>query len=162
MTEDVDKIDFKFMIYRFRRDWKVILVSALAVVAIPIVLCVAWFVEGDVEALIAMPLWLLLMAGVLLRTPRYFYIDKEVIIVKFFLGSKVLEGIRSVRPIGKAELKRCARTFGNGGLMGYTGHFRSKELGDFQMLAVRKDELALVTLDSGKQYVINYPGELLK
>ena len=162
MTEDVDKIDFKIMIYKFRRDWKVILVSALAVVAILIVLCVAWFVEGDVEALIAMPLWLLLMAGVLLRTPRYFYIDKDVIIVKFFLGSKVLEGIRSVRPIGKAELKRCARTFGNGGLMGYTGHFRSKELGDFQMLAVRKDELALVTLDSGKQYVINYPGELLE
>jgi hypothetical protein len=161
MTEDVDKIDFKIMIYKFRRDWKVILVSALAVVAILIVLCVAWFVEGDVEALIAMPLWLLLMAGVILRTPRYFYIEKNLIIVKFFLGSKVLEGIRSVRPIGKAELKRCARTFGNGGLMGYTGHFRSKELGDFQMLAVRKDELALVTLDSGKQYVINYPRELL-
>jgi hypothetical protein len=123
---------------------------------------VAWFVEGDEEALIAMSLWLLLMAGVILRTPRYFYIDKDVIIVKFFLGSKVLEGIRSVRPVGKAELKRCARTFGNGGLMGYTGYFRSKELGDFQMLAVNKDELALVTLENGKQYVINYPQELLK
>ena len=150
------------MIYRFRRDWKVILVSALAVVAIPFVLCVAWFMEGGVEALIALPIWFVVMAAVILRTPRYFYIEKDLIIVKFFLGSKVLEGIRSVRPVGKAELKRCARTFGNGGLMGYTGHFRSKELGDFQMLAVRKDELALVTLDSGKQYVINYPGELLK
>jgi hypothetical protein len=149
------------MIYKFRRDWKVILVSALAVVAIPIVLCVAWFVEGDVEALIAMPLWLLLMAGVLLRTPRYFYIEKNLIIVKFFLGSKVLEGIRSVRPVGKAELKRCARTFGNGGMMGYTGYFRSAELGNFQMLAVSKEELALVTLENGKQYVINYPSELL-
>ena len=108
-----------------------------------------------------MPLWLLLMAGVILRTPRYFYIDKDVIIVKFFLGSKVLEGIRSVRPVGKAELKRCARTFGNGGMMGYTGYFRSAELGNFQMLAISKEELALVTLENGKQYVINYPGELL-
>lgn len=150
------------MIYRFRRDWKVILVSALAVVAIPIVLCVAWFVEDDVEALFAMPLWLLLMAGIILRTPRHFYIEKDLIIVKFFLGSKVLEGIRSVRSIGETELKRCARTFGNGGLMGYTGYFRSKELGKFQMLAVNKDELALVTLENGKQYVINYPQELLK
>ena len=150
------------MIYRFRRDWKVILVSVLAVVAIPIVLCVAWFVEGDVEALFAMPLWLLLMAGVLLRTPRYYHIEEQRIVVQFFVGSKVLEGIRSVRPIGETELKRCARTFGNGGLMGYTGHFRSKELGDFQMLAVNKDELALVTLENGKQYVINYPEELLK
>ena len=149
------------MVYRFRRDWKVIVTSVLAIVAVPIVLGVAWYVEGGVEALIALPIWFVVMAAVILRTPRHFYIDKDVIIVKFFLGSKVLEGIRSVRPIGKAELKRCARTFGNGGLMGYTGHFRSKELGDFQMLAVRKDELALVTLDSGKQYVINYPGELL-
>ena len=150
------------MVYRFRRDWKVIVTSVLAIVAVPIVLGVAWYVEGGVEALIALPIWFVVMAAVILRTPRYFYIDKDVIIVKFFLGSKVLEGIRSVRPIGKAELKRCARTFGNGGLMGYTGHFRSKELGDFQMLAVRKDELALVTLENGKQYVINYPEELLE
>ena len=149
------------MIYRFRRDWKVILVSVLVIVAVPIVLGVAWYVEGGVEALIALPIWFVVMVAVILRTPRYFYIEKDLIIVKFFLGSKVLEGIRSVRPVGKAELKRCARTFGNGGMMGYTGYFRSAELGNFQMLAVRKDELALVTLDSGKQYVINYPGELL-
>ena len=149
------------MIYRFRRDWKVILVSALAVVAIPFVLCVAWFMEGGVEALIALPIWFVVMAAVILRTPRYFYIEKDLIIVKFFLGSKVLEGIRSVRPVGKAELKRCARTFGNGGMMGYTGYFRSAELGNFQMLAVSKEELALVTLENGKQYVINYPSELL-
>ena len=150
------------MVYRFRRDWKVIVTSVLAIVAVPIVLGVAWYVEGGVEALIALPIWFVVMAAVILRTPRYFYIEKDLIIVKFFLGSKVLEGIRSVRPVGKAELKRCARTFGNGGLMGYTGYFRSAELGNFQMLAVRKDELALVTLENGKQYVINYPRELLK
>ena len=149
------------MIYRFRRDWKVILVSLLSIVVIPIVLCVAWYVEGDVEALYALPIWLVVMAAVILRTPHYFYIEKDLIIVKFFLGRKVLEGVRSIRPIEGMDLKRCTRTFGNGGLMGYTGHFRSKELGDFQMLAVRKDELALVTLNNGKQYVINYPQELL-
>ena len=162
MTEDVDKIDFKIMIYKFRRDWKVIFVSALAVVAIPIVLCVAWFVEGDEEALIAMPLWLLLMAGVILRTPNYFYIEKDLIIVKFFLGKKVLDDIHSIRPIEDADLKGIVRSIGNGGLMGYTGYFRSKELGDFQMLAVNKHELALVTLNNGKQYVINYPHELFE
>lgn len=150
------------MIYRFRRDWKVILTSVLAIVAIPIVLCVAWYVEGDVEALYALPFWLLLMVGIILRTPHYFYIEKDLIIVKFFLGRKVLDDIRSIRPIGSADLKCCVRSFGNGGLMGYTGYFRSKVLGDFQMLAVRKDELALVTLNSGKQYVINYPSELLE
>ena len=149
------------MIYRFRRDWLVVLLT-LVVVAITIyVMFDVYFMKDDMVDRIVAPIVFAVIYTLALRTPRYFYIEKDLIIVKFFLGSKVLEGIRSVRPIGKAELKRCARTFGNGGLMGYTGYFRSKELGDFQMLAVRKDELALVTLDSGKQYVINYPGELL-
>ena len=149
------------MIYRFRRDLRVILTSVLTMVVIPIVLCVIWFVEGDVKALIALPLWLLMMVGVILRTPRYFCIEKERIIVKLFLGSKVLQGIRSIRPIDSFALKGGIRLFGNGGLMGYTGYFRKCELGNFQMLAVSKRELALVTLDNGKQYVINYPHELL-
>lgn len=161
MTEDVDKIDFKIMIYKFRRDWKVILVSVLAIVGIPIVLCVAWLVEGDVEALYAMPFWCLLMTGVILRTPHYFYVEKDLIIVKFFLGRKVLENVQSVRPILKGELKGTKRSFGNGGLMGYTGHFENIYIGKFQMYAVNKNELALVTLENGKQYVINYPRELL-
>lgn len=51
---------------------------------------------------------------------------------------------------------------GNGGLMGYTGHFENMYIGKFQMYAVNKKELALVTLNNGTQYVINYPQELLK
>ena len=150
------------MIYRFRRDLKVIILSALTIVSIPIVLCFAWFVEGDVEALIALPLWIVLMTAVILRTPRYFYIEKDLIIVKLFLGSKVLDNVRSVRPILKGELKGTRRSFGNGGLMGYTGYFKNVYIGSFQMYAVNKDELALVTLANGKQYVINYPYELLE
>ena len=149
------------MIYRFRRDLRVILTSVLTMVLIPIVLCVIWFVEGDVKALIALPIWLLLMVGVILRTPRYFLIEHDRIVVQFFLGSKALEGIRSIRPIDSFALKGGVRLFGNGGLMGYTGYYRKRGLGNFQMLAVNRRELALVTLNNGKQYVINYPKELL-
>ena len=46
--------------------------------------------------------------------------------------------------------------------MGYTGYFESMYIGKFQMYAVNKKELALVTLANGKQYVINYPQELLE
>lgn len=133
----------------------------MTIVAIPIILGLAWYEERDVEALFAMPIWLVVMAVVMLRTPYYYYIEKDIIIVKFFLGRKVLEGICSIRPIASVDLKHCARSFGNGGLMGYTGCYRSKELGSFQMLAVNKHELALVTLHNGKKYVINYPRELL-
>ena len=150
------------MIYKFRRDWQVILTSVLVVVGIPVILCVDWFVEGDVKALYALPLWLIVMAVVILRTPHYFYIEKDRIVVKLFIGSKVLEDIQSVRPILKGELKGTRRSFGNGGLMGYTGYFNNMYIGSFQMYAVNKNELALVTLANGKQYVINYPQELLK
>ena len=137
------------MIYKFRRDWKVILVSVLSVVVLPIILLVSWFVEGDVEALYALPLWLIVMTLVILRTPRYFYIEKDRIVVKFFIGCKVLEDIQSVRPILKGELKGTSRNFGNGGLMGYTGYFKNMYIGSFQMYAVNKEELALVSLANG-------------
>ena len=150
------------MIYKFRRDLKVILTSVLVVVGIPIILCVDWFVEGDVKALYALPLWLIVMAVIILRTPHYFYIEKDRIVVKLFLGSKVLEDIQSVRPILKGELKGTIKNWGNGGLMGYTGYFESFYIGKYQMYAVNKKELALVTLNNGAQYVINYPQELLK
>ena len=35
-------------------------------------------------------------------------------------------------------------------------------IGKYQMYAVNKKELALVTLSNGAQYVINYPHELLE
>ena len=60
------------MVYKFRRDLKVILTSVLLVVGIPVILCVDWFVEGDVKALYALPLWLIVMVVVILRTPHYF------------------------------------------------------------------------------------------
>ena len=74
----------------------------------------------------------------------------------------MLEDVSAVRPILKGELKGTIKSWGNGGLMGYTGYFESMYIGKFQMYAVNKKELALVTLANGKQYVINYPQELLE
>ena len=83
-------------------------------------------------------------------------------IEKHFGSTKVLEDVSAVRPILKGELKGTIRSWGNGGLMGYTGHFENRYIGKFQMYAVNKKELALVTLANGKQYVINYPQELFE
>ena len=136
---------------------------AVAVVLLTLyILYDVYFVEGDMADRIVLPIVLAIIYFFMLRTPRYFYIEKDLIIVKFFLGSKVLEGISSVRPILKGELKGKIKTWGNGGAMGYTGSFENIHIGKFQMYAVNKDELALVTLNNGKQYVINYPSELLE
>lgn len=150
------------MIYKFRRDWKVITLTVIVILIILYVLYDVYFVKEDTADRIAAPIVFALLGFLMLRTPRYFYIEKDLIIIKFFLGSKVLEGISSVRPILKGELKGTGKDWGNGGLMGYTGYYESRYLGKFQMYAVNKNELALVTLNNGKQYVINYPHELLE
>ena len=150
------------MIYRFRRDWKVV-VMTIAVVLLTInVIYDVYFVEGDMADRIVTPIVFVVIWLLALRTPRYFYIEKDRIVVQFFIGCKVLDEIQSVRPILKGELKGKIKTWGNGGLMGYTGHFENMYIGKFQMYAVNKKELALVTLNNGEQYVINYPQELLK
>ena len=150
------------MIYRFRRDWQVIAMTIAVVLLTVYVFYDVYFVDGDMADRIVAPITFAVIWFFALRTPRYFYIEKDLIIIKFFLGSKVLEDIQSVRPILKGELKGTSRSFGNGGLMGYTGHFENMYIGKFQMYAVNKKELALVTLNNGKQYVINYPQEMLK
>ena len=150
------------MIYKFRRDWIVIAVTVAVVLLTLSVSYLVYFVEGDMVSRIMVPIVFAVIYILALRTPRYFYIEKDLIIVKFFLGSKVLEEVSAVRPILKGELKGTIKSWGNGGLMGYTGHFENRYIGKFQMYAVNKKELALVTLANGKQYVINYPQELLE
>ena len=150
------------MIYKFRRDWIVIAVTVAVVLLTLSVSYLVYFVEGDMVDRIMVPIVFAVIYILALRTPRYFYIEKDLIIVKFFLGSKVLEEVSAVRPILKGELKGTIKSWGNGGLMGYTGHFENRYIGKFQMYAVNKKELALVTLANGKQYVINYPQELLE
>ena len=150
------------MIYKFRRDWIVIAVTVAVVLLTLSVSYLVYFVEGDMVDRIVVPIVFAVIYILALRTPRYFYIEKDLIIVKFFLGSKVLEEVSAVRPILKGELKGTSKSWGNGGLMGYTGHFENGNIGKFQMYAVNKKELALVTLANGKQYVINYPQELLE
>ena len=149
------------MIYRFRRDWKVIAMTLAVVLLTIYVLYDVYFVDGDMADRIAAPIAFTVIYFFALRTPRYFYIEKDRIVVQFFIGHKLLDDIQSVRPILKGELKGNIRTWGNGGLMGYTGHFENMYIGKFQMYAVNKKELALVTLNNGAQYVINYPMDLL-
>lgn len=149
------------MIYKFRRDWLVIAMTVAVVLLNIYVLYDVYFVKEDMLDRIMAPIVFAVIYFFALRTPRYFYIEKNLIIVKFFIGSKVLDDVRYVRPILKGEMKGTGKSWGNGGLMGYTGHFENIYIGKFQMYAVNKKELALVTLGDGRQYVINYPKELL-
>ena len=150
------------MIYKFRRDWEVVIGTVFACVIMwGVFFHIALFGNAPAGGLIVMGAIFALLCATGLRTPRYVYIEKELIIVKFYLGSKVLADIESVRCITKDELVGGFRLFGNGGFFGYTGWYYKKYIGRFYLMAVNYKELAIVTLTNGKKYVINYPQELL-
>lgn len=151
------------MIYKFRRDWKVITISVLSILSLwGVFFYIALFGNAPVGGVIAIGAIFLLVTATGLRTPRYVYVEKEQIIIKFYLGSKVLSDIASVHSITMRELAHSIRLMGNGGFFGYTGWYFKRMFGFYYMSAVNLDELALVTLINGKQYVINYPHELLE
>ena len=150
------------MIYQFRRDKFVILSTVVAFVIFGgMFLYIALFGQAPMWGLIAIGVLLLLPSASGLRTPRYTYIDEGLIIVKYWLGRKVLADAISVRRITKDDLSGSFRLMGNNGFFGYTGWHYSKAMGLYYLIAVNMDELALVTLANGRKYVINYPSELL-
>ena len=64
-------------------------------------------------------------------SPRGYVITPDWITVKRFLwdGRIRLEGMREARLITKDDLRGCIRLWGNGGLFGYYGLFRTRKLG---------------------------------
>lgn len=151
------------MIYKFRRDWEVIVGTVLYMVIMwGVFFYIAFWGNAPIGGLIAIGAVIALPCATGLRTPRYVYIEKDLIIVKYYLGSKVLTDIASVRRVTKDELVGSFRLFGNGGFCGYTGWYRKKSIGTYFLMVVNWKELAFITLANGKQYVINYPQELFE
>lgn len=151
------------MIYKFRRSWEVIVGTVLSIVIMwGLFFYIALFGDAPIWGLIAIGAIFALVCATGLRTPRYVYIEKDLIIVKYYLGSKVLTDIASVRRVTKDELVGSFRLFGNGGFCGYTGWYRKKSIGTYFLMVVNWKELAFITLANGKQYVINYPQELFE
>jgi len=62
------------------------------------------------------------------------------------------ESIKEVSRIERDRFMKSLRIFGNGGLFGYYGSFRNKELGNFKMYATHGD--CGVLIDADKTYVM--------
>jgi hypothetical protein len=64
-------------------------------------------------------------------SPRGYIISEGSVLVRRLMGSVriPLDGIRDVRAAGPEDLRGCIRVFGNGGLFGYYGLYRTSRLG---------------------------------
>lgn len=99
---------------------------------------------------------LILIAVLLMGIPRYTIVSKESIVVVKKVGVLTFNRHEcTIEPIDSSMLKRSVSLVGNGGLLGYSGRFYNKKIGNYTMCALNTRELALITTPKDEKYVIN-------
>jgi len=144
------------MRYYFKPDTFVVVVSLICVVLVGYV----WVVAGPVDTF---SFWLAVVLSLvfvyyIVKTPLYTYVDEDVIRVQQLVGDMTFRRSEvSVRRLTPREMDAMVRTSGSGGFGGYIGFFQNQHLGRFYMLALSRKDLALVTTEDGKFFVIHFP-----
>jgi hypothetical protein len=144
------------MRYYYKPDAFVLVITAMSL----LLLAYLWNSVGPVTDL---TFWLAVLVSAFLawffvKMPLYTYVDEDVVRVQQVLGSTTFRRSRvTIRRLTDRDLSGMIRSFGSGGMGGYIGYFQTPQLGRFYMLAVSKSNLALVSTEEGKQFVIHYP-----
>jgi hypothetical protein len=112
----------------FKEAWAIVVLRAIALV---VILCGLYF------------------------CPKYIAVTPSQLVIGRLLTKRTiaLNQIASVVPYQRAE--SFIRTCGSGGVCGYWGWFRNNEVGNVFVYATRMDQLLLVTLSSGRKYVLS-------
>jgi hypothetical protein len=127
--------------FRTSLDTFAIVVSC---VACGILLAAAAFAQS----LLAGGLAVLVMAGAYAWSPRAYVVSARQVVVKRLIGDVVfaLEGLAEMRRAGGDDMRGCVRIWGNGGLFGYYGLFRTSGLGRCTWYVTRRSNaVVLVT-----------------
>jgi hypothetical protein len=93
----------------------------------------------------------LLLAGAYAWSPRSYTISEGSIIVKRLIGSARIpvSGIREARIATPDDFRGCIRLFGNGGLFGYYGQFRTAKLGICTWYVTNQSHAVVVVTRAG-------------
>jgi hypothetical protein len=103
--------------------------------------------------------WILGVGGVSLAcylyAPRAFLIHSEGIIIDRMVSPILVawDQVKTIREVTPEEFSGTIRVFGNGGLFGRVGTYRSKLLGNFRMYLT--NEVDAVLIDANERYVIS-------
>ncbi|MBZ4190210.1 PH domain-containing protein [Niabella beijingensis] len=88
---------------------------------------------------------------------KKYRIDGEALIICRPFGEKQfpLATLAAATIIGPEQLRWSWRVFGSGGLFGYFGTFRNKQLGTMTWYLTRRDRLVLVTTVKNRKLVLS-------
>jgi hypothetical protein len=83
------------------------------------------------QSIVVVGLGLSVLALAYAYSPRGYVVQRRVVRINRLIGPGLfdLEGLREARPAGADDLRGCIRLWGNGGLFGYYGLFRTTKLG---------------------------------
>jgi len=107
-------------------------ILSAVIAAIPVVLLiVAAATHNAIMGLLIAPLFTLILGLAYAWSPRGYAISGQSLVVKRLVGNVgiPLESVREVRAAAADDLSGCIKVFGNGGLFGYYGLFRTSKLG---------------------------------
>ena len=149
-----------YMTYRFKPDLFTLLIT-IAVFLILVTTVVMTMIHDTNSSY-----WVIAIIAVIvaLTLPHCFVsisIGKGFVKINKVYGSVFIDNIEDISIINKKEVTMSLRKFGNGGFMGFWGHYYSHKLGNFRVWAINLNQLVLIKTKDGKKYVTNYPYGLL-
>ncbi len=92
------------------------------------------------------------VAGCYLYRPLGYVVERDRLVIKRPIGDVVIQKqeIRNAFMVDKAGLGWVFRTFGNGGVFGWTGRFSSSKLGSMTWYATRRSHYLVIETSSRK------------
>lgn len=150
--------------YKASLDWSAKLVTAFVTVLFVGIL--TFHVRSLLSAVNAYPISIafgftsVLLIGIYgfcyLNRPLKYIIDSDKIIIKRNLRDKVipLTSIKGVYSIKKGTMGWVWKTFGNGGLFGFYGGFRSDRYGDMTWYATRRSNYVMLETYEDEKIVL--------
>jgi len=96
------------------------------------------------------------------RVASYQVTDEKLIIVRPFTSLNkeiLLLDIESISLLNSDDFRGTIRTFGNGGLFGYSGYFSNSKLGTFMMYAANSRNKVVIAVKNHKYKIVISPDD---
>jgi hypothetical protein len=89
--------------------------------------------------------------------PKAYVITDDALLIKRIAGNYriPLSVIKSVIAASREDMRITIRTFGNGGLFGFTGHYRNSRFGRMRWFVSQRQNYLVIETSEGTKFVIS-------
>ncbi len=133
-------------------------ITSLVIVVILLVICLNLFSKPEPSS-VHQATSIILAGGLMMMyafSIKGYTVELDHLVINRVKGNRAIfySEIQSAIALKDSELEGTIRTFGNGGFLGYTGHFRNPNLGNYKMYATQRKNYILIELGDGRKIVL--------